>query len=135
MVAGLKKLSWYNIPLNFPENNFDNDWWKKIFNEYYLVTDGDVVCNQELTKYEVNLIVKLLDLDKTDAVLDLCCGNGRHSIELARRGYRDIHGLEYSRFLLNGARNSARQEGLKIDFRWGMQGACPSRIIHSMQSF
>ncbi|MEM0349302.1 MAG: methyltransferase domain-containing protein [Candidatus Caldarchaeum sp.] len=125
MVAGLKKLSCYNKPLNFPENNFDHEWWKKIFNEYYLVTDGDVVCNQELTKYEVDLIVKLLDLDKTDAVLDLCCGNGRHAIELARRGYRDIHGLDYSRFLLNVARNSARQEGLKIDFRWGDARSLP----------
>ncbi|MCS7118193.1 MAG: methyltransferase domain-containing protein [Thaumarchaeota archaeon] len=95
------------------------DWWKRLFNDLYLITDGDVVCNNRLTGHEVDVIIELLDLDKDDAILDLCCGNGRHSLELARRGFRRVHGLDYSEYLINLARESAMSEGLRVDFRCG----------------
>jgi SAM-dependent methyltransferase len=37
------------------------------------------------------------------SVLDLCCGPGRHSIELARRGFQ-VTGVDRSPFLLAKAR-------------------------------
>ena len=37
---------------------------------------------------EAEQAVKLLDLEPGAEILDLCCGLGRHSVELARRGFR-----------------------------------------------
>ncbi|MEN3048366.1 MAG: methyltransferase domain-containing protein [Candidatus Caldarchaeales archaeon] len=109
------------------EKRVDPDWWKRIFSDLYLVTDGDVVCNRRLTEREVDLIVELLDLDRDDRVLDLCCGNGRHSLELARRGFGNVHGLDYSRDLLQVAEASAFREGLSVRFRRGDARRLPYR--------
>ncbi|MDW8043152.1 MAG: methyltransferase domain-containing protein [Nitrososphaerota archaeon] len=109
------------------EERVDPEWWKRIFNGLYLVTDGDVVCNRRLTEREVDLIVKLLDLGRDDRVLDLCCGNGRHSLELARRGFSNVHGLDYSRELLQVAETSALREGLTVRFRRGDARRLPYR--------
>jgi len=37
---------------------------------------------------QVDNIIKLIELKTDMHVLDLCCGVGRHTLELARRGYR-----------------------------------------------
>jgi SAM-dependent methyltransferase len=49
------------------------------------------------------------------AVLDLCCGPGRHAIEFARRGL-DVTGVDGSRFLLDLARGRASEAGLPVDW-------------------
>jgi D-alanine-D-alanine ligase len=97
----------------------DRDWWAKIFDRIYLITDADIALNEELTRREVDLITELLGLEKEDVVLDLCCGNGRHSLELARRGFRNVVGLDYSAELLQVARERAGSEGLKVRFKQG----------------
>jgi D-alanine-D-alanine ligase len=101
------------------EDLLDPDWWRRLFGQLYLKTDSDIVCNEQLTKMEVDMLVELLDLNRGDRILDLCCGNGRHSVELAKRGYRHVYGLDYSKDLLNIARERVREEGLDISFRWG----------------
>jgi SAM-dependent methyltransferase len=49
------------------------------------------------------------------AVLDLCCGPGRHSIALARRGF-DVTGVDGTPFLLNKARRRARSARVPVEF-------------------
>jgi len=49
------------------------------------------------------------------SALDLCCGPGRCSIELARRGY-SVTGVDRTKYLLDKARARARAEKLKV--RW-----------------
>ncbi len=49
------------------------------------------------------------------AVLDLCCGPGRHSLELARRGFK-VTGVDRTRAYLDRAREAAAQESLDIEF-------------------
>lgn len=97
----------------------DRDWWAKIFDSLYLVTDGDIALNEHLTRREVDVITEVLRIERDDVVLDLCCGNGRHSLELARRGYRNVVGLDYSDELLRVARKRAEEEGLRVRFRQG----------------
>lgn len=58
------------------------DWWKTLFDEVYLVTDARSVCNEELTRREVDLVCRLLPIGADDKLLDLCGGHGRHSFEL-----------------------------------------------------
>jgi SAM-dependent methyltransferase len=49
------------------------------------------------------------------AVLDLCCGPGRHSVALAKRGWQ-VTGVDRTRFLLNKARQLARTSRTKVEF-------------------
>jgi SAM-dependent methyltransferase len=50
---------------------------------------------------------------KPDLVLDLCCGTGRMTAELARRGY-DMTGIDYSPEMLDIAREAASEQGLDV---------------------
>jgi D-alanine-D-alanine ligase len=92
------------------------DWWKFIFDEIYLKTDARSVCNDTLTRQEVNFLEQYLAPSKDDFILDLCGGQGRHALELTRRGYRKITVLDFSHFLLNLGKCAARQEGLTTGF-------------------
>ena len=57
----------------------DPDWWKRIFDEIYLITDARSVCDDELTCREVDFLERVLDLKKSWSILDLCGGQGRHA--------------------------------------------------------
>ena len=74
-------------PVSNLEEHVHPDWWRNIFNELYLKTDGDVVADQNITSKEISLFSEFLKLSKNDKILDLCCGQGRHSLELVRRGF------------------------------------------------
>ena len=106
-------------PVESLETYLKPDWWCSIFNHLYLKTDGDVVEDQKITEAESNLFSSLLDLSTDSRILDLCCGQGRHSLALARRGFDHVEGLDRSRYLIRRARNAARSESLKVKFREG----------------
>jgi D-alanine-D-alanine ligase len=101
------------------ERHLPADWWKKLFNALYLKTDGDVYENDLNTAAEVSWLVEAAGLGPDDRVLDLCCGQGRHALELARRGFRGVAGLDRSRYLIRLARSRARREGLDVRFHEG----------------
>lgn len=64
---------------------------------------------------EVEKIVSLLGIKPGTHILDLCCGIGRHSLELARRGFH-VTGVDRTRQYLEQASEKAGKEGLKVDF-------------------
>jgi len=86
----------------------DQDWWKDIFDEVYLLTDARSVCDQSVTEREVDLICSLLKPRESDHILDLCGGHGRHSLELYARGYKHCTLLDYSECLTEHARRQAQ---------------------------
>ena len=106
-------------PVPSLEAHVSSDWWRRIFNSLYLKTDGDVVEDEELTEAEVTTFVKILGLSPKDKILDLCCGQGRHSLELARRGFTAVEGLDRSHYLIRRARSRAQKERNGIRFREG----------------
>ncbi|MBI2850037.1 MAG: methyltransferase domain-containing protein [Chloroflexi bacterium] len=63
---------------------------------------------------EVDQLIKLANLPAGAHVLDLCCGVGRHSLELARRGFR-VTGVDRTSEYLAQARELAKTEGLDIE--------------------
>jgi D-alanine-D-alanine ligase len=95
------------------------DWWRSIFGSLYLKTDGDVVDDQGITHQEIDMFTAALGAAKDDKILDLCCGQGRHSLEMARRGYRQVEALDRSHYLIQRAKATARKEGLSVRFREG----------------
>ncbi len=106
-------------PVTNLEEHVQPDWWNRIFNSLYLKTDADVVDDQSITVAEVDLIIQILELHPGDRILDLCCGQGRHSLELARRGFSRLEGLDPSHYLIQKARDQARQTMAGVKFREG----------------
>src|SRR5215470_9917263 len=95
-------------PVSDLERHLPSDWWRKLFNSLYLETDGDVIENDHNTAEEVGLLIRSVGLERNDRILDLCCGQGRHSLEFARRGFPHVIGLDRSRYLIRLARKRAR---------------------------
>ena len=106
-------------PVSDLEPYLPSDWWRTLFNALYLETDGDVFENDRNTAEEIDLLIRSAGLRPADRILDLCCGQGRHALELARRGFRCVTGLDCSRYLIRLARKRARQYGLRVTFREG----------------
>jgi D-alanine-D-alanine ligase len=106
-----------------PVPNFEahvkSDWWRVIFNSLYLKTDADVVDDRGITSGEIDLFVNSLGLKPDERVLDLCCGQGRHALELARRGFQNVEGLDRSRYLVQKAKSRAKKERLAVKIREG----------------
>lgn len=69
----------------------------------------------QLAVRETELLVKLLKLNPGASVLDLCCGPGRISIELARRGF-EVTGVDRTVLYLSEARRRAKQEKFEVEF-------------------
>jgi D-alanine-D-alanine ligase len=103
----------------------DPHWWKSLFDEVYLLTDAPIVGNPPLTKREVDVVEQVLQLRPTAHILDLCGGQGRHALELARRGYRHLTVLDYAHFLLQRGHREAAEDGLSVQFCRGDARAIP----------
>lgn len=73
---------------------------------------------QANAQVEVDNLIRLLNIQKEDRILDLCCGTGRHSLQLARRGY-DVVGVDLTRGYLERATRNAENQDLKLDFVLG----------------
>jgi D-alanine-D-alanine ligase len=100
-------------------------WWEDIFDELYLKTDGDLVENAELTRREIEFFLNLMPLARDAQILDVCCGQGRHALELARRGFVNVAGVDRSAFLLQQARSRAKTLGLRVNFHEGDSRTIP----------
>jgi SAM-dependent methyltransferase len=87
----------------------DESFWKEFYN--HLFHDKRMRLGLE----EIPYIEELLEIEKHDTILDLNCGPGRHSIELAKRGYR-ITGVDLTKFYLDIAKEKAEKENLQIEF-------------------
>lgn len=101
-------------------------WWTEgygLFGEFYMEGDNSLggylqkrkQTLEERTKTEVDGVIKLLNLQQSMAILDIPCGYGRHSLELARRGFSVI-GVDINSIHLQKARKELAEENIKIEF-------------------
>ncbi|MCL5018970.1 MAG: methyltransferase domain-containing protein, partial [Patescibacteria group bacterium] len=74
---------------------------------------------QNITRQEIDHFLKFMNIASDDKILDLCCGQGRHALELARRGFQNIEGLDRSHYLIQKAKLLAKKEGLNVRVREG----------------
>ncbi|MCC7542813.1 MAG: class I SAM-dependent methyltransferase [Deltaproteobacteria bacterium] len=91
-------------------------WFDDFFNDDYLRTY--VPPTPEQTRRHADFIDDSLGLAPGASVLDLGCGQGRHAIELALRGYKVV-GLDLSIPMLATAGDLAQEAGVKINFIHG----------------
>ena len=70
--------------------------------------------SSDFTTREADQILALVGLPQGAAVLDLCCGPGRHVLEFARRGFR-VTGVDRTQRYLEAARATALSEGLTVE--------------------
>ncbi|MEW6381498.1 MAG: methyltransferase domain-containing protein [bacterium] len=75
----------------------------------------DNLCYTKNTVQEVDFLIDVLDLSPGDSVLDVGCGTGRHSVELARRGY-SVTGIDLSSGMLAQAKDKARAAGVQVEW-------------------
>ncbi len=93
-----------------PSNWFDDDtFWETL--EGFLFSQFR---SSDLTPQEADQILALVSPPPGAAVLDLCCGPGRHVLEFARRGFR-VTGVDRTRRYIEAARAAAMSEGLTAE--------------------
>jgi SAM-dependent methyltransferase len=106
-----------------------DDWYKRAFRLDYLRVYTHR--NEEEARRQIDFLTRTIDCPPPQEVLDLGCGDGRHAIELARRGYR-VTGLDLSEELLDRAREQAGALGLHITFRQGDMREIPWRAAFDL---
>lgn len=80
-------------------------WWEEIFSDEYIRTMDRL--EPKVAKREVDFIEESLGLEQHAVVLDLACGMGEITNELASRGY-GVVGLDYSSGMLARAQAGAK---------------------------
>lgn len=84
----------------------------RYFGEY------DEPINSNRTHDEVTFLEEILHLKNEDKILDVPCGHGRHSNELARRGF-NVCGIEHNNFFIETASHNAQELGLTVKYVQG----------------
>ena len=88
-------------------------WYEELFTNF-----GDQYDKQQFTagtQGEVDFIENEIDHNRATRILDIGCGTGRHSIELARRGYHVV-GIDLSESMLSKARAKAKSAGVDVEY-------------------
>lgn len=93
-----------------------NQWYEELFQNYGKKYDNEVFTKGTIG--ECDFIEQEIKYNKQLRILDIGCGTGRHSIELAKRGYA-LTGIDLSESLLCRAKETAAKERLNIDFQIG----------------
>jgi SAM-dependent methyltransferase len=91
----------------------DSRWYAGFFDDQWLAM-RDEVTPPERTQREVDFALEVLAPPSGARVLDVACGHGRHSLELARRGFR-VTGVDLSEPSLTLAREAAAAEELDVE--------------------
>jgi len=89
-------------------------WYESLFENYAQKYDKE--CFVQGTVGECDFIEQEIAHDKSLKIIDIGCGTGRHSIDLAKRGYSLI-GIDLSESQITRAREKAKDEGGEVNFQ------------------
>ena len=94
-------------------SQYESDWYRSFFGQDYLDVYGHVL-GEDRSQAEADFVRGALALEPGQRVLDLCCGQGRHAVPLARAGLR-VTGLDMSESYLRLAASAAEAAGVDLD--------------------
>lgn len=100
-----------------------NEWWASYFDTRYLL-EYEPLFTLEEDRAQVVRLLDLLGLPHGSRILDVPCGQGRHSHLLAEAGHK-VTGLDYSPTLI--AKAKARGTGPALGYVRGDMRRLPSR--------
>jgi len=86
--------------------------WQQFFDAHAPVYMDNIFTKN--TVKEVDFLLKELRLPTGSSILDMGCGTGRHSIELAKRGYK-VTGVDLSSGMLSEAEKTAKKMRAKVE--------------------
>ena len=92
----------------------NKQWYESLFENYGKKYDSENFTHG--TVGECDFIEKEINFDKSQKILDVGCGTGRHAIELTKRGYC-VTGIDLSVSQLKRATEKAKEQNLSIDFQ------------------
>lgn len=87
------------------------EWYKDWFGKEYLLVYPHR--NESEAQRQIDFLQKYVGIPKDAKILNLCCGNGRHALELKKLGY-DVVGIDLSEELLNVAQEKASEDGIDL---------------------
>jgi SAM-dependent methyltransferase len=96
-------------------SNQQKQWYEVLFENYSKQYDKE--CFTQGTVGECDFIEQEVAHNKRIRILDIGCGTGRHAIELTKRGYINVVGVDLSESQITRAKEKAAAEKLNIDFR------------------
>jgi SAM-dependent methyltransferase len=104
-------------------------------NEDFWETVGPILFSRdriENAPEEAKAVVSLLKVRKGSRILDLCCGVGRHSVELSNMGYA-VTAVDRTERYLRSAKRRARRRGVNIEFiKSDMREFCRPNGFHAI---
>lgn len=86
-------------------------WYESLFENYAKRYDQESFTQGTIG--ECDFIENEINRDRSVRILDIGCGTGRHSIELAKRGYKVV-GVDLSESQLERAEEKARVAGVQV---------------------
>lgn len=87
--------------------------WEEFFDQHAPAYLENIFTKNTLA--EVVFLIEELNLPRGSSILDVGCGTGRHSIELAKRGYR-MTGVDLSSGMLAEAKKNAAKAGVEVEW-------------------
>ena len=90
-------------------------WYKELFEEMGIEYEDYPFTKN--TENEVEWMIKEYLTNPEMKILDVGCGTGRHAINLATKGYKNITGIDLSPSLIRAAKKVAKEKNVQVDFR------------------
>ncbi|MBA7699780.1 Ubiquinone biosynthesis O-methyltransferase [subsurface metagenome] len=90
-------------------------WYKEFFEEMGIEYE-DYPFTQN-TENEVSWMIKEYLTNPEMKILDIGCGTGRHAINLATKGYKNITAVDLSPSMIRAAKETAKAKNVQVDFR------------------
>lgn len=89
-------------------------WYEELFQNYAETYEKEIYTQGTIG--EIDFIEKEINFNRQIKILDIGCGTGRHSIELAKRGYT-VTGIDLSESMLAKAREKAKTQMVQVSFQ------------------
>ncbi len=84
---------------------------------------------RQITRNEVDIFINCSNIEKDAKILDVFCCQGRHSVELYRRGFINVEGIDKSSYLINKALTKTGRTISLLDLKKEMQESFRIMIV------